>query len=65
MVVKNNLNKLKSLSLEEKKIFNSLQKNGPIPKSEISLLTNIKLTTLNYIIQPLEESTNCSSKMYR
>jgi len=55
-VVKNNLNKLKSLSLEEKKIFDSLQKNGPIPKSEISLLTNIKLTTLNYIIQPLEES---------
>jgi len=54
--VKNNLSILKSLSFEEKKIFNSLQKNGPIPKSEISLLTNIKLTTLNYIMQPLEES---------
>ena len=52
--MRDNLNLLKNLGSEEKKIFNSLQKYGPIPKSEISLLTNIKLTTLNYIMQPLE-----------
>ena len=50
-----NINILKSLSCEEKKIFNALQKNGPIPKSEILLLTNIKLTTLNYIMHPMEQ----------
>ncbi|HEY5587624.1 MAG TPA: ROK family transcriptional regulator [Candidatus Paceibacterota bacterium] len=54
--MEDNINMLKNLGVEEKKIFNSLQKNGPIPKSEISLLTNIKLTTLNYIMQPLEEN---------
>lgn len=53
--MKDNINVLKNLGIEEKKIFNVLQRNGPIPKSEISLLTNIKLTTLNYIMQPLEE----------
>jgi len=51
--VKDNLNILKNLSNEEKKIFYSLQKHGPISKSEISILSNIKLTTLNYTIEPL------------
>ncbi|HEY8889141.1 MAG TPA: ROK family transcriptional regulator [Clostridium sp.] len=51
--MKDNLNILKNLSNEEKKIFYSLQKHGPISKSEISILSNIKLTTLNYTIEPL------------
>ena len=51
--MKDNLNILKNLNKEEKKIFYSIQKHGPISKSEISILTNIKLTTLNYTIEPL------------
>ena len=51
-----NINILKNLSQDEKKIFNSLQKNGPITKSKISILTGIKLTTLNYTMEPLEKS---------
>ncbi len=54
--MKDNINILKNLSNEEKKIFNSLQKNGPITKSEISMLTDIKLTTLNYTMEPLEKN---------
>jgi len=56
IAVKDNINILKNLSNEEKKIFNSLQKNGPITKSEISMLTDIKLTTLNYTMEPLEKN---------
>ena len=47
---------LKRLDIQEKQIFNILQKNKAMTKKEISLLTNIKLTTLNYIMQPLEQS---------
>jgi predicted NBD/HSP70 family sugar kinase len=47
---------LKNLDTQEKQIFNLLQKNKHMSKKEISLLTNIKLTTLNYIMQPLEQS---------
>ncbi|MCB2294859.1 ROK family protein [Clostridium algoriphilum] len=54
--MKDKINILKNLSNEEKRIFNSLQKYGPITKSEISILTGIKLTTLNYTMEPLEKS---------
>ena len=52
--MKENINILKNLSKEEKKIFNSLQNDGPITKSEISRLTEIKLTTLNSTMDVLE-----------
>lgn len=39
-----------------KKIFNLLQKKGAMPKSEISNITGIKLTTLNRIMEPLEDN---------
>lgn len=54
--MKDNSNALKSLSFEEKKIFNLLQKNGCLPKNKISSRTDIKLTTLNYVMEPLEKS---------
>ncbi|MBU3177690.1 ROK family protein [Clostridium estertheticum] len=53
--MKENINILKNLSNEEKKIFNSLQTNGPITKSEISRLTEIKLTTLKCTMDLLEK----------
>ncbi|MCB2361409.1 ROK family protein [Clostridium estertheticum] len=53
--MKENINILKKLSNEEKKIFNSLQNEGPITKSEISRLTKIKLTTLNNTMEILEK----------
>lgn len=54
--MENNSEILKNLNSQEKQVFNLLQKNKYMPKSEISLLTNIKLTTLNYIMQSLEEN---------
>lgn len=54
--MKNSSEILKNLDIQEKQVFNLLQKNKPMTKREISLLTNIKLTTLNYIMQPLEQS---------
>ena len=44
------------LNSVEKKIFNLLQKQGSMTKSEILLKTNMKLTTLNNVMNPLEES---------
>lgn len=43
------------LSYEAKKIFNLIHKNGPQAKNNLQLLTNMKLTTLNRIMEPLEE----------
>lgn len=54
--MRNSSEVLKSLDIQEKQIFNILQKNKAMTKKKISLLTNIKLTTLNYIMQPLEQS---------
>jgi predicted NBD/HSP70 family sugar kinase len=54
--MKNSSEILKNLDSQEKQIFNLLQKNKHMPKREISLLTNIKLTTLNYVMHPLEQS---------
>lgn len=39
-----------------KEIFNLLQKKGAMPKSEISNITGIKLTTLNRIMKTLEDN---------
>lgn len=47
---------LTSLKPDEKKIFNLLQKNGAMTKNEIIIKTNMKLTTLNNIMNPLESS---------
>ena len=52
----NSSNILQSLTFEEKRIFNLIQKNGYMSKNEISHRTNIKLTTLNYIMEPLKQS---------
>lgn len=47
---------LKNLKVDEKKIFNLLQKNGAMSKNEILLKTKMKLTTLNRIMNPLEKN---------
>lgn len=44
---------LENLQHDRKKIFNIIQKKGPLSKQSIQLLTNIKLTTLNRIINEL------------
>lgn len=49
---KNNIEKLSKEGLE---IFDILQKKGPITKGQLLLMTNMKLTTLNRIMQPLED----------
>lgn len=54
--MKNSSEILKNLDSQEKQIFNLLQKNKHMTKREISLFTNIKLSTLNYIMHPLEQS---------
>jgi len=46
---------LKSLPDEAKSILSLVQKKGPLTKSQILHLTNMKLTTLNRCILPLEE----------
>lgn len=51
-----NIEVFEHLTGEAKSIFSILQKNGPRAKSELALLTNIKLTTLNRIMQSLEET---------
>ncbi|HEY5563552.1 MAG TPA: ROK family protein [Clostridiaceae bacterium] len=43
------------LKPEEKRIFNLLQKKNDMSKSEILLETKMKLTTLNNVMNPLEE----------
>lgn len=56
MTVINNSDVLKNLSFEEKGIINLLQKNEYMTRNDISIKTNIKLSRLNYIMQPLEKS---------
>ena len=46
-------NVFESLNYEAKKIFSVIQKNGPITKNDISLITELKLTTLIRMMQPL------------
>jgi len=45
-----------ALTGEASEIFSMLQKNGPLTKNSIALASKLKLTTLNRIMQPLEES---------
>lgn len=39
----------------KKHILRVVQKNGPMTKSQLSLMTNLKTTTLNRFMKPLEE----------
>lgn len=45
----------KNMSLEAKKILSILQKNEPMTKSKLIEITQMKLTTLNRIMNPLEK----------
>lgn len=46
---------VRSLTPEAKKIFNIIHKNGPQAKNTLLLLTNMKLSTLNRVMEPLEK----------
>ena len=48
-----NGNPIETISQEEKTIFDIIQKRGPITKNDIMLMTKMKLTTLNRIMQPM------------
>lgn len=50
-----NVQVFEQLSGEAGLIFSLLQKNGPLTKNSIALVSKYKLTTLNRIMQPLEE----------
>ena len=52
----NNTHVFEHLTEEARDIFSMLQKNGPLTKNSITLSTKLKLTTLNRIMQPLEEA---------
>ncbi|HEY5555533.1 ROK family transcriptional regulator [Acetobacterium sp.] len=52
----NHSNLLENLSSDEKKIISLLLKNEYMSKNDISLSTNIKLSRLNYIMEPLEKN---------
>lgn len=54
--MKNGFKLFESLSYEAKTIFNIIQKKGPQTKNDLSLMTNMKLTTLNRAMEPLESS---------
>jgi predicted NBD/HSP70 family sugar kinase len=45
---------IRSLSKEAKNIFSIIQKRGPISKNQLLEITSLKLTTLNRIIEPIE-----------
>ena len=45
---------IKNMPIERKQVFDIVQKQGPISKGNIQLMTNLKLTTLNRIINDLE-----------
>ena len=46
-------NQLQLMTKEQKNILGLVQKKGPITKSELTLLTKMKLTTLNRAMQPM------------
>ncbi len=48
-------NLLGKLNGETKKIFDVIQKNGPVTKNDIAFITGYKLTTLIRLMQPLED----------
>ncbi|WHH56880.1 ROK family protein [Petroclostridium sp. X23] len=45
----------KNLSRESKSLFSLLQKKGPLTKNELILIADMKLTSLNRALRPLEE----------
>jgi predicted NBD/HSP70 family sugar kinase len=45
---------IKDLQIDRKQVFDTIQKQGPISKGNIQLRTNLKLTTLNRVINELE-----------
>lgn len=45
---------LEGLQQDRKEVFNIIQKQGPLSKQNIQLITNLKLTTLNRIIYDLQ-----------
>lgn len=47
---------INNLNADTKKIFGLIQKNGPLTKNEILNRTRYKLTTLNRLMKPLEDS---------
>ncbi len=47
------IDKFNSMGKDSKKIFNIIQKNGPLTKAQIIDITKLKLTTLNRIMNPL------------
>lgn len=49
-------NMLRDLSSEAKNIFSLIQKRGPLTKNQLLFMTNMKLTTLNRFMEPLEEN---------
>lgn len=46
-----------NLKPDAKQIFNLIQKNGYMSKRKISKETNLKITTLNYIMEPMEQNS--------
>lgn len=47
------INQLESMSRDEKYIFSIIQKGGLITKNDLSLITKMKLTTWNRVMQPM------------
>ena len=50
--MKRTIDKLKSMGEDAKKIFDIIQKNGPLTKAQILGISKLKLTTLNRIMNP-------------
>jgi len=46
---------ISGLDCESRKILSLIQKRGPLSKTELTLITNTKLSTLNRLMQPLED----------
>lgn len=44
-----------SLNVDSRNILGIIQKNGPITKNELIVMTKMKLTSLNRMMQPLED----------
>ncbi|MGE4283312.1 MAG: ROK family protein, partial [Clostridia bacterium] len=48
-------NVFQGLCGEAKELFSLLQKKGPLTKNDLILMTGMKLTSMNRVMQPLEE----------
>lgn len=47
------MNKLGYFSIQGRQLFKLIQENGPLTKNQLIQLTNMKLSTLNRVMQPL------------